>query len=106
MSSKRSIAEAGGAVSSTALSLTDAPFSFTADQLANASSADFFVSDAGINIRTDGNAPTTAALGGGGIPAGAVFTEHSKVNLSNLQLIVRDPSSDGLTANVWVRLEK
>jgi hypothetical protein len=74
-----------GTVRSTALALTDAPFSFTAAQLANANTVIVTANANAVVMLSDGTAPT--ATKGIHIAASSNYQVDGKNNIANMQLI-------------------
>jgi hypothetical protein len=89
-----------GTVSTTALALTDAPFSFSVANIALADEALITATTAGLRYRIDGagNPTATSHL----IATGATVSIIGNTNIQNLRLI-RDGGSDASAAVTLLR---
>ncbi|MBZ0289988.1 MAG: hypothetical protein K8I30_20355 [Anaerolineae bacterium] len=99
MSTPVGFASAGGTVSSTSLALTDAPFSFTQEQLDQADQIRITCSTQAIAYRYDG---TDAVAVSHVIPVGGETVIRGNQNINQLR-VIRAGGSDGA---LYVTLEK
>lgn len=80
-------ARANGTVSSSALALTDAPFSFTADQIARANRAVITANSTAMVIQYTGDNPTTTS--GIVIPANMSYPVEGSYNVGKVKIIAQ-----------------
>lgn len=89
-----------GTVSTTAVGLADAPFSFSSANLLLADEAIITTTTAGVRFRIDGGTPTSSSHS---IASGSTYTITGSQNIRNLKMI-RDGGSDATVAVTLLKI--